>query len=103
VRGLITGRQASPRADNGSRYVGRAVWLRQMARDLRLLRRPHRPWQAESEQCRFARRGLTARAAHRKMVRDAVAASAGRPTRWQQRKAGTRRARRVMESIRADA
>jgi hypothetical protein len=38
----------------------------------RSTRRPwlHRPWQAESDLCRFARRGFTARAAQRKLRGD---------------------------------
>lgn len=101
--GLLTGCQRSPRADNGSRRVGRAVWLRQIVNDLRLIRWPHRPWQAESEQCRFARRAFTASGARRKILRDEVAAQAGGLSRHQSRRTRSARARAVMASIRADA
>lgn len=56
--------------------VPRRRWLPKIRRDLTtvLTRHPkyllHRPWQAEAEGQRFARRGLTANAAERRMRAD---------------------------------
>lgn len=68
--GLITGNQQSPRADNGSRYVGRRVWVKPILRNLKRIRRPHRPWQAEYEDCRWCRRAWTKAGALRKAESD---------------------------------
>jgi hypothetical protein len=68
--GLATGNQPSRRADNGSRYVGRHRFVDPLLRRLRLLRRPHRPWQAESGEGWFCRRAFTPTGAERKIVRD---------------------------------
>jgi hypothetical protein len=46
-------------------------------------RRWHRPWQSESDVCRFARRSFTAAGALRKMRRDDAAARIGRRTAYQ--------------------
>jgi len=46
-------------------------------------RRWHRPWQSESDVCRFARRSLTANGALRKMARDDMAERLGRRTLYQ--------------------
>lgn len=44
----------------------------------------HRPWQAESASCRFARRAFTGRAAQRKIERDAAYfLRTGRQSLWQ--------------------
>lgn len=75
VEGLLTGKQLSPRADTGSRHVGRIVFLKTMVRHLRLVRRPHRPWQAEVEGLQFARRAFTAAGAKRKIQYDRDLAS----------------------------
>ena len=96
VVGLLTGQQASPRADNGSRFVGRRVIARelrrQIVRDLRMLRRPHRPWQAEASDLRFARRAFTAPGAEHKIETDVEHQRRyGHPSPWQHRQ--MRRAR----------
>jgi len=87
--GLLTGKQPSPRADNGSRYVGRRAFVAPIIRRLRKLGRPHRPWQAEPESLAwhvFCRRALTARGAERKMRADvAHYQEYGEPSRWQRR------------------
>ena len=69
--GLATGNQWAPRADTGGYFVGRRRFVSDILRRLRLIRRPHRPWQAESGQgCWFARRAFTPDAAERKIVAD---------------------------------
>lgn len=68
--GAVTGNQPSPRADNGSRFVGRRVYWRLIVRDLGYIRRPHRPWQSEALGGFNARRGFTAAGAERKMLAD---------------------------------
>jgi hypothetical protein len=67
---LLTGKQPSPRADNGKRFVGRRPYVRVILRDLKLIRRPHRPWQAEYENCRWCPRAWTSEGARRKAERD---------------------------------
>lgn len=77
--GLITGRHLVVRvgaeaATGGRPYVGRGRFLKAIRRRLRLIRRPHRPWQAESDRAdlglMFARRAFTAAGAERKIVAD---------------------------------
>lgn len=68
--GLLTGNQPSPRADNGSRFVGRRKYVPIIARQLTEIRRPHRPWQAEYDGCRWAPRGWTKAGVLRKAERD---------------------------------
>lgn len=70
LAGLLTGNQPSRRADNDSRFVGRRKFIAPIVSRARKLRRPHRPWQAESDLCRFARRGFTPAAAQRKIQAD---------------------------------
>ena len=101
--GLLTGNQPSPRADNGSRFVGRRKFIEPIWRRLTKLRRPHRPWQAEApgeHGCRFARRALTAKGAERKMIRDLDHLwLMAEPSPWQRRKTNTRRARRARAAV----
>lgn len=72
------------------RRVPRRRWLPKIRRDLRTLltRHPkyllHRPWQAEADGQRFARRGLTAASAGRRMIADVDhEVLHGRPSRYQ--------------------
>jgi hypothetical protein len=106
LRCLVTGRQLSPRADNGSRQVPRRAVTRTIVRRLRLIRRPHRPWQAEAEgELRFCRRALTAAGAEAKMRHD-LAHTAGLLTGypidspWQLRRLARANAARVRKAQR---
>jgi hypothetical protein len=63
LRALVTGKQSAGRVD-------RFRLLKLMVRNLRLIRRPHRPWQAEAEGLQFARRAFTAEGAKRKIRYD---------------------------------
>jgi hypothetical protein len=70
--------------------VKRRRWLRKIRRDLRMVltRHPkyllHRPWQAESDSLRFARRGFTPAAARRKAIADLDhELLTGQPSRYQ--------------------
>jgi len=65
LRSAITGR--TPKL---GKKASRIWYLRVTWRQLRSLRRPHRPWQAEAEGVRFCRRAFTAEGARRKMLRD---------------------------------
>jgi hypothetical protein len=68
---IATGNQLSPRADNGDRHVGRRPFFEVAVRRLRLIRRPHRPWQAEADGTpMFARRAFTPAGAAAKMQHD---------------------------------
>jgi len=87
VAGLLTGNQPSPRADNGSRRVGRAGYAKDTLRKLTLIRRPHRPWQAESAGTWFARRAFTASKAEGKILADEFHYLCyGQPSPWQRRR-----------------
>lgn len=91
LRCFVTGRQP-----DGKR-VRRRGYLADMARNLKLVRRPHRPWQSEAPSLwLFARRAFTAEGARRKMVRDYdYAVLHGRPSpyqRWRRRWADRRAA-----------
>lgn len=86
VKGALLGRQPSPAA-NGSRKAPRAHYVRAMLRDLRKIRRPHRPWQAEYEDCRWAPRAFTADGVRRKAERDrAYQEATGQWSPWIQRR-----------------
>ena len=70
--------------------VARRRWVSTVRRDLRVLltRHPkyllHRPWQAEADDQRFARRGLTPTAAARRMIADVdYQALHGKPSPYQ--------------------
>lgn len=72
------------------RRVPRLRWLRKIRRDLRvvLTHHPkyllHRPWQAEADGLRFARRGLTERTATRRAMADlAHQQRTGQPSHYQ--------------------
>lgn len=68
VMGLLTGNQQSPRADNGSRFVGRRRFVAPLVRRARQARLPRRPWQAESDMFHMnAVRACTRRGAERKL------------------------------------
>lgn len=67
--GLLTGRQPSPRADNGSRFVGRRHFVAPLLRRAKRAQFPRRPWQAESEMFHMnAVRAFTRRGAERKLL-----------------------------------
>lgn len=89
VSGLVSGNLPSTRVGGGGRFVGRRQFLATITRRVRLLRRPHRPWQAEAEgvAVRFARRALTATGAERKILRDVEhLLMTGSPSFWQRRR-----------------
>lgn len=66
LRGLLLGVNPSGRKARRRYYAGAII------RRLRLIRRPHRPWQAETNDgtCRFARRAFTRKAAALKVYDD---------------------------------
>lgn len=72
LRCLLTGKQPSPRADNGTRKASRAYYVRLITSQMRRLKAPHRPWQSEAEgpATQFARRSFTAAGAQQAMQRD---------------------------------
>lgn len=70
LKGLVTGNQPTPRADGGRRFVGRRRFVKPIVDRLRRIRRPHRPWQAESDEGWIARRAFTPAGAERKILRD---------------------------------
>ena len=69
LRGLLTGHQPTPRADNGDTFVGRRKYLPDLWHRLTLIRRPHRPWQAEWDGCQRAPRAWTRNGALAKALR----------------------------------
>jgi hypothetical protein len=82
LRCLLTARQPDGRPATRRYYLGVVL------RDLRRLKRPHRPWQAEDEsgQHRFARRAFTSEGAVRLMARDvAFYERTGRKSLYQRR------------------
>lgn len=84
---LLTGKQPRPSAATGSRKAHRSYYVKHILRRLRMIRRPHRPWQAEADVCRFARRAFTAKGAARKMARDVEHLEReGRQSRFQRRR-----------------
>lgn len=90
LRCLVRGR------DPQGRRTRRWYYVTTIARRLRMLQRPHRPWQSEAPlHCEFARRGITAASAQRKMQRDVDQYLLhDEPSPWQQRKAAARASRR---------
>lgn len=89
--GLLTGSQigfhgATP-PPGWSRWRIRKSHGRTILRNLKLIRRPHRPWQAEYDECRWCPRAWTAQGARRKAERDlAYQRVTGRWAPWIQRK-----------------
>jgi hypothetical protein len=69
---LLIGKQPTPAAATGSRKASRWYYVRTIARRLKMIRRPHRPWQAEIavRDCSCnARRAFTATGAARRVKR----------------------------------
>ncbi len=88
--GLVTGRQPSRRADNGSRFVGRRYFIAPILSRLKRIGRPHLPWQAEPTddpgQWFRCRRGLTRESAKQLMLDDLIhVLQHGARSPWQQR------------------
>lgn len=83
---FLIGKQPQPSAATGSRKAHRSYYAKHMLRRLRMIRRPHRPWQAEADVCRFARRAFTADGAVRKMTRDVEHLLATGRQSWHQRR-----------------
>lgn len=93
ITGLIRGRQPTNSATPVK--VKRRVFADMIRRRLNLVRRPHRPWQAEYEGCQWCRRAFTAEGAHRKAARDrAYQLTTGQWSPWVQRKVRTSKANR---------
>lgn len=74
-------------AQPDGRRAPRVKYLHTIQRDLRLIRRPHRPWQAEYDSCCWCPRSWTKAGALRKAERDlAYQQATGQWSPWIRRK-----------------